>query len=105
MFINLSAMENPRGWGVKTKKNSVGEKDIFWNKHITRVMTEMSLAKFTGIICSNLKTTNALEKNMNFSFPLGQVPLKFYFPWQVLVCSFYLFSWHKTRLIHCLTGK
>ena len=26
VFINLSAMEIPRGWGVKTKKISVGER-------------------------------------------------------------------------------
>ena len=31
VFINLSAMDILRGWGVKTKKNSVREKDIFWN--------------------------------------------------------------------------
>ena len=30
-FTNPSGMEIPRGWGVKTKKPSVGGMDIFWN--------------------------------------------------------------------------
>ena len=31
VFTNPSGTEIPSGWGVKTKKPSVGGMDIFWN--------------------------------------------------------------------------
>ena len=31
VITNPSEMEIPSGWGIKTKKPSVGGMDIFWN--------------------------------------------------------------------------